>query len=147
MKVELETVQEVITRITDPKIAQKVVDALEKQAREEKAEEAAVKEAAKEPKIKKRLAVVITYADQKPNVEDFCAFIVQIPEEANHLQIPEKLQQVAKAFNGTKKGQRNPLKTVGETFESASPKFFKTEGLQSKSKYPSVIITARNALA
>jgi hypothetical protein len=101
---------------------------------------------AKEPKNKKEFVVLVS--DPNGNINtDLVAWVLQIEEGESPDSVKEKLSLAAAKFNNTKKGQKMPVETVGETIEVVQRKIMVEEAkVWIKTKVPVLVVTTDNSL-
>jgi hypothetical protein len=120
----------------------KVEDAKTREIVEQlKAREADEKESkgADGPKAKSQYVIVA-------NGDRSFGWAIVMPEDAAPQSVLDRINAASHAFNMSKRGKKHPVKTVGESLESTSRKFFKNEGLQVKNKLMVPIIVTDNKL-
>lgn len=143
MKVGLDILTDVLKEHKlDKSLIDKIVREVEKTAER-------IKEEEKEHKVKpakKKFVVVLTGSDIK-DVGDITGFIVQIPEDKSSTLVKKAVLDGVSNFNTTKKGQKWPVKTVGEACESVGGKFFKCNGMTVKTKSPVEFIELKNKIS
>jgi hypothetical protein len=115
------TVRESLVQANVPAEAIKQVLAdLEKAAEEEKA--------ARKPKSKSKKQWVILAMDKEGQYKhvETVAFAFQIEENAAPQCILDRIHAAANSFNGTRKGRKHPVKTIGATCEAVGGKHWKS---------------------
>ena len=142
MKTDIETVQEVLeSSELEPELAQKILKQIEDQT-ELEAEEA---KAERVPAQKKQFVLLVS--DPNGTIQtDLVGWAVQIPEDDAPATVTDRLIRAAYEFNISKKGRRNPVKTVGETCESVGASYFNEQALWVKNKVPVKVITTDNKI-
>lgn len=96
----------------------------------------------KPPPMKRQFAILISDPAGVMPETDLVGWVVQIPEAASVLTIPERIHKAAYDFNASRRGRRNPVSTVGEACEAVAAKHFKDSEIAIKTKIPvSVIVT------
>jgi hypothetical protein len=119
------TVQSLRENGATPELIEKTVSDLKKA----KAEEAAEK--ANAPKQKNKTQFVVLVSKPAPGQvagKDQVGWVMQIEESASPAVAFDRVVAAANAFNGSKKGKRVPVKTIGETLENVPAKFYKEPG-------------------
>jgi hypothetical protein len=107
----------------DKQLAAKVLKEIQAAAAEEKEERAA----AKGPKLKNAFSVLLNDPENVLQGRSFSGWIVQMPEETPQALALDKARAAGHAFNQSKKGRKNPVKTLGEVFADCPRKFWKTD--------------------
>ena len=98
------------------------------------------------PLVKKQFVTLISDNEGKLVDQDFASWVVQIPEDESPATVIDKIHQSAYNYNGTSKGQRLPVKSVGEACESVSAKLFKENNLWVKTKIPVLAVRCSNKI-
>jgi len=137
MKISIEEIESVLSE-TNLSVAEKqeIIQKLERIVQEEKDN--------KEPTTKaKKPFIGITTGG---NINDAPLYIVQIKDDLNHEEIIPKIIEAVKEFNETKKGRKNPIKTLGEAMEHCKRKLFTSRGISVKTKEAIIIVKTDNNL-
>jgi len=108
--------------------------------------EVAAEESDKEPAIKKQYVVLVSDPEGKLPKDDFVAWVLQVPEDANVNDTVPLVWDSAWAFNVSKKGRLLPVKTVGDAIENVSAKFFKERNIWVKTKTPVLVLRTDNVI-
>lgn len=122
----------------DPKVSSEIIDELIR-----------IQEEAKELREKntKNQFVILTTGLPPSNKIDECFMsIIQIPEDASPTSVIENIKDGCREYNNTKKGTKNPVKTLGEALEIPPRKYFKNRKINIKTKEPVFIIETPNDL-
>ena len=126
-------------------IDQSKIDDLLYKLQEEQTQKDAEKE--KPEKVKKNfLCIVCDPNGDMADIRDYSAWVVQIPEDDDPEEVLSKIHEAAQEFNCTKKGRKHPVKSVVETCECVSSKYFTSKNVWLKTKYPVQIITSDNKI-
>ena len=126
MKIDADSIIELITTtVKDEEQKKSLLTEVEKLVEEIKEEKELNKGAKKRAKNK---FVAVQCGDP-----DMC-YILQVKDEFDVATIDAGIRKAIGEFNATKKGQKHPIKTIGEAFEHMPAKFFKAQGLTNKSK-------------
>ena len=97
------------------------------------------------PKIKQQYVIVIS--DPKKTItEELTGWVVQIPDSESVLTVTDRIKKAAYNYNASKKGQKYPIKTIGEAIESIGSKFFKPYDLKVKTKEAVFVVATDNIL-
>jgi hypothetical protein len=97
------------------------------------------------PKVKQQFVIVVSDPN-KMITEDLTGWIVQIPDSESVLTVTDRIKKAAYNYNASKKGQKYPIKTIGEAVESIGNKFFKPYDLKVKTKEPVFVVVTDNVL-
>tara|TARA_B100001778_G_scaffold284581_1_gene251043 strand:+ start:157 stop:612 length:456 start_codon:yes stop_codon:yes gene_type:complete len=98
------------------------------------------------PLVKKQFVTLISDNEGKLVDQDFASWIVQIPEDDSPATVIDKIHQSAYNYNVTSKGQRLPVKSIGEACESVSARLFKENNLWVKTKIPVLAVRCSNKI-
>ena len=97
------------------------------------------------PKIKQQYVIVVS--DPKKTItEELTGWVVQIPDSESVLTVTDRIKKAAYNYNASKKGQKYPIKTIGEAVESIGNKFFKPYDLKVKTKEAVFVVVTDNIL-
>ncbi len=117
--------------------------ALVKLAKDEKA----ARDAEKEPKPKLQYVLLVSDPNKViPAGTELVGWMTRIKEDADAGGILDRIFKAIRNFNLSKKGRKNPVKTVGDGLEGVTRKFFKEEEIQIVNKEAVRIIFTDNAL-
>jgi hypothetical protein len=97
------------------------------------------------PKVKQQFVIVVSDPN-KMITEDLTGWIVQIPDSESVLTVTDRIKKAAYNYNASKKGQKYPIKTIGEAVESIGNKFFKPYDLKVKTKEAVFVVVTDNVL-
>jgi hypothetical protein len=98
--------------------------------------------------VKRPYAVVISDPDGViPRGVEFTGWAFQHDEELGILDIPRRLEEVARDYNATRSGQKQPVASVGETIQVAALSLFKGQKLQRKHKDPVAVLITNNKVS
>ena len=86
------------------------------------------------PKLKNKFGFLLLDEAGDIKVENLAGFIYQIQEDCDFNTSMDRLRAAVKVFNQTKKGLKNPVKSVADAFQVIAPKLLKAEGFIRKSK-------------
>lgn len=100
----------------------------------------------KPPPVKKQFVMMVSDPQGELEGKDFTGWILQIPEEDSPYVAEERIFRAAYDFNASKKGSRNPVKTVGETCEFVAARFFKEHNVWVKNKEPVLLVRTSNKI-
>jgi hypothetical protein len=131
-KIDLDKVKLVLQRNEpDPRKVADIINELQMEIQAEEEEKAL-----RPPPVKKEFLFLLSDPNGKLRGEDLVGWVVQIPEGDSPLTAPERIVAAANAFNGTGKGRRLALETIGEACEMVSPRLFKEQNIWIKTKMP-----------
>ena len=98
------------------------------------------------PLVKKQFVTLISDNEGKLVDQDFASWVVQIPEDESPATVIDKIHQSAYNYNVTSKGQRLPVKSIGEACELVSARLFKENNLWVKTKIPVLAVRCSNKI-
>jgi len=130
-KISVEKLQDILTESKIPtekqeEILQQIQEAL-KAEKEEKEEN-------KVPRQKSQLGVILIDENKQILTDNVAALIYEIPQSSNHDSVMDNLKKAAAEFNNTKKGLKQPVKSVTDAFLTIKPKILKGHSLKKKTK-------------
>jgi len=132
-KIDLDTLKEILRdHVEDTTQAQ-----ILKEINQVLIEKEEVKEKDKPEKIEKKSIVILTSLPTGTNPKDLesvTGFYTEIPLEDHIGNTAEKLKNAQSTYHQSKKGKKNPAKTIGDLLEFASSKTLKGEGIHKKPK-------------
>jgi hypothetical protein len=142
-KVDLEIVAEVLKENElDPATVDRIVRQLA-HAAEKAAEEAA---AEREPVTRKQWVIVLSDPHDELPDEDMVGWVLQIPENDSPATAVERVVKAAHAFNATRRGRKNPARSIAEACEVVGAKFLKEQNVAVKTKLPVTALKSDNVL-
>lgn len=100
----------------------------------------------KTPPVKKRFVFLVSDPGGQLAGIDLVGWVLQMPEDQSPYQAEERLIKSAYEYNMTKKGQRMPVKTIGETCEFVSAKIHKEQDIWVKTKEPILVVRTENKI-
>ncbi|MDP2138399.1 MAG: hypothetical protein Q8J74_11175 [Candidatus Didemnitutus sp.] len=100
----------------------------------------------KPPAPKKQFVVLLSDPSGKLPKQDLTGWVVQIPEDASPYSTTDRIFKASYDFNASKRGRMLPVKSIGESLESASAKYFKESELWVKTKMPVAVVVTDNVL-
>lgn len=98
------------------------------------------------PRIKQQFVVLVSDPNNTINNVDLTGWVLQIPENESPVTVVDRIKKAAYNFNASNKGQKHPVKTIGEAIESVKTKFHKAYDLKIKTKEPVLVILTDNKL-
>ena len=140
-KIEVNQVAEILKKHKiEPSLLREIVEAMNEVTQPEGDEDI------KPPAQKKQFVILLSDMDGKLPKKDLTGWIVQIPENASPFSTTDRIFKASYDFNASKKGRMLPVKSVGESLESASAKYFKESELWVKTKMPVAVVVTDNVL-
>ena len=140
-KIEVNQVADILKKHKiDPSLLREIVEEMNEATQPEADEDI------KPPAAKKQFVVLLSDPEGKLKKADLVGWVVQIPEDASPHSTTERIFKGAYDFNASKKGRLLPVKSVGESLESVSPKYFKESELWVKTKLPVAVMVTDNVL-
>jgi hypothetical protein len=140
-KIEVNQVADILKKHKiDPSLLREIVEEMNEVTQPEADEDI------KPPAAKKQFVVLLSDPQGKLAKADLVGWVVQIPEDASPHSTTERIFKGAYDFNASKKGRLLPVKSVGESLESVSAKFFKEAELWVKTKLPVAVMVTDNVL-
>jgi hypothetical protein len=128
-KISLEQLQDVLTESKiEPEKQKEILENLQQIIKEEKENKDVV------PRQKSQLGVILLDEKGELRNDNIGALIYEISATQNHDDVMANVRKSATEFNNTKKGQKNPIKSVSEVFAHVKPKILKANGLKRKTK-------------
>lgn len=100
----------------------------------------------KPPAPKKQFVIPLSDPEGKLPKKDLTGWVVQIPENASPFSTTDRIFKASYDFNASKKGRMLSVKSVGESLESSSAKYFKEAELWVKTKMPVAVVVTDNVL-
>lgn len=144
-KVDVDIIADVlINNQFEPDVISKLLQEIENQ-QEIVAEE---EKATREPPVKKQWVIVVS--DPRgtlPEGEDYVGFVAQIPEDEDVATTTDRLEKAAFEFNISKKGRKNPVKTLSEACQAVGTKFTKEQDIFIKTKLPVTVLRTDDKIA
>jgi len=140
-KIEVNQVADILKKHKiDPSLLREIVEELNEVTQPDADEDI------KPPAMKKQFVVLLSDPEEKLKKQDLVGWVVQIPEDASPHSTTERIFKGAYDFNASKKGRLLPVKSVGESLESVSAKYFKEAELWVKTKLPVAVMITDNVL-
>ncbi|MCD8284433.1 MAG: hypothetical protein LUD39_04440 [Opitutae bacterium] len=142
-KVDLDILQMVLQRNSiDAKITAQIISDIQEELKLEKLENTE-----KEPVVKKKYVFVACDPEGILEGRELTGYVVQIPEDQSEFTVTEKITISAYEYNRTKKGRRNPVKSISEACEFVPAKFFKDQKIWIKNKEAAFLFPTDNVIA
>ncbi len=143
-KVDLEILQMILQRNSvDAKITAKIISDIQEELKLEKIEN----QENRDPIVKKKFVFIACDPEGILDENELTGYVVQIPEDESEFAVLEKISLAAYEFNRTKKGRRNPVKSISEACEFVPAKFFKDQKIWVKNKEAAFLLPTDNEIA
>jgi hypothetical protein len=98
------------------------------------------------PPVKKQFVILVSDPEGKFSEDLFTGWVLQIPEDQSPLDVNAQLIRAAYEFNQSKKGARDPARTITDVCEIVSSKFLRAQQIWVKTKEPILIIRTDNQI-
>lgn len=139
-KLTITQVAEVVNKNEpDPEIRSRIMEGIKLAVQPDDGKE-------KEPAVKKQFVVLVSDPEGRMPKCDLVAWVLQIPENESVATTEDRLIAAGYRFNGTRKGQLFPVKTIGEAIENLPSYFFKEQDVWVKTKTPVLVLRTSNAI-
>ena len=100
----------------------------------------------KPPPVKKQFVMMVSDPEGELEGKNYTGWVLQIPEEDSPYVAEERLMKGAYEHNATKKGQRMPVKSIGEACEVVPARIYKEQNIWVKTKEPVLLVRSSNVL-
>lgn len=97
------------------------------------------------PKVKNQFVVVISDPNQTIS-SDLVGWVLQMPEDDDISTVLDSIKKGAYNFNASRKGNKYPVKSIGEALNAVPSKFFKPYAVKVKTKEPIYVVVTDNVL-
>ncbi|MGF0069723.1 hypothetical protein [Candidatus Spyradosoma sp. SGI.093] len=142
-KVDLDILQLVLTRNkVDARMTAKIISEIQEEIKLEQLEN----KENKVPAAKKKFVFVACDPEGALDGVELTGYVVQIPEEDSEFTATEKIIVAAYEYNRTRKGRRNPVKSISEACEFVPAKFFKDQNVWVKNKEAAFLLPTDNVI-
>jgi hypothetical protein len=101
----------------------------------------------KPPKIEKKTIVIVTAQPEGTGpqaIQTMAGFATEVAASTSPAEVKTGLSEALMEFNESKKGRKNPAKTLGELFEEAPARILKNNGILKKPKEPAEFVWCPN---
>jgi hypothetical protein len=137
-KVDLDVVQKILKENgVDVRVAAEILNQLRDVVKEEAVE--------REKPAKKQMLVLVSEPEEGLP-KDLTGWVIQLLEDDDPKEVADKIVEVAKAFNESPKGQRQPVDSFGDAVQSISSKLYKESDLWIKTREPVRVIPVKNSI-
>ncbi len=144
MKLDIELFEHLLNEF---KIEQKTAEAIVERAKEEA--EAAKGDAGNGAKKSKYKYLIVASDPDKqiPNLENVPMWVFKVKDEEAHTDVLKRFYKGVYDYNAkSRKGKKNPIKTIGDGIQAVGPKFFKPEKSPVLTKEPVIILVTDNKI-
>lgn len=100
----------------------------------------------KTERSKKKFLFVACDHDGVLEGKELTGYVVQIPEDESEFSVEERIAKAAYEYNRTRKGQRNPVKTIAEACEFVPARIFKDQDVWVKNKEAAFLLPTNGLL-
>lgn len=100
----------------------------------------------KDKKIQKKYVFIACDPENILESRNLTGYVVQIPADESEFCVERKISEAAYEYNRTRKGQRNPVKTIAEACEFVPARFFKDQDVWVKNKEAAFLLPTNNEL-
>lgn len=143
MKVDIEDVQLALSQYgVDQTVARKIVDDVRQAAEDAKGDAAPGK------KTKYKHLIVASDPEGKyPNLAEIPMWVFKVPSEENHTDVMPRFFKGVYDFNAkSRKGRKNPIRSVADGIQSVGSKHFKPNKTPVLTKEPVIILVTDNKI-
>lgn len=141
-KVDLDLLQFVLERNSvDARLTAQILSDIQEQIKLEKMEAEE-----REPPTKKKFVFVASDPEGVLDGRELVGWVVQIPEDQSEFSVEERIYAATYEYNRSKKGRRDPAKTVGEACERVPAKMFREQQIWVKNKEAAYLLPSRNVI-
>jgi hypothetical protein len=98
------------------------------------------------PPVKKQFVILVSDPDGKFTEDLFTGWVLQIPEDRSPLEINAQLIRAAYEFNRSKKGAREPAKSITDVCEVVPQKILRAQSVWVKTKEPVLLVRTDNQI-
>ena len=143
-KIDLDLLQMVLQRNSvDARLTAQILSDLQEQIKIEKMEEAARD---REPRTKKKYVFVASDPEGVLAGRELVGWVVQIPEDQSEFSVEERIFAATYEYNRSKKGRRDPARTVGEACERVPAKTFREHQIWVSNKEAAYLLPTENVI-
>jgi hypothetical protein len=98
------------------------------------------------PPVKKQFVILVSDPEKKFAAELFTGWVLQIPEDKSPLEVNGQLIRAAYEFNRSRKGSREPAKTITDVCELVPAKVLRAQSLWVRTKEPVLVVRTDNRI-
>ncbi|MDR2030498.1 MAG: hypothetical protein LBP65_03485 [Puniceicoccales bacterium] len=98
------------------------------------------------PPVKKQFVILVSDPDGKFQEDLFTGWVLQIPENQSPMEIGARLIRAAHDFNQSKKGARDPAKSITDVCEIVPAKVLRNQQVWVRTKEPVLLIRTDNRI-
>mgnify|MGYP001256727747 CR=1 FL=1 len=144
MKVDIEDIQLALSQHgVDQKVARQIIEDVTQAAEDAKGGSAAKK------KTKYKYLIVASDPDgtKKAQIENTPMWVFKVPDEEKHTDVLPRFYKGVYDFNAkSRKGRKNPIKTVGDGIQTVGSKHFKPNKSPILTKEPVIVLVTDNKI-
>ncbi|MDR0428698.1 MAG: hypothetical protein LBG86_01530 [Puniceicoccales bacterium] len=141
-KLDIDLIREVMRRNEiDYEVISQVLEDLEMEISSDEMEKGELL-----PPVKKQFVILVSDPDGRFADALFTGWVLQIPEDQSPLEVNAQLIRAAYEFNRSKKGARDPAKTITDVCEIVPIKFLKAQQVWVKTKEPVLLVRTDNQI-
>lgn len=145
MKVDITDIEHILNKHNvDRTVINAVVEDAKQAVEDAKADDGA--EGQKKGKYK-HLIVVSDPDNRCPDISELSMWILKVKEEENHTDVLPRLYKGVYDYNEkSRKGRKNPVKTLGDAMQTVGPKFYKPAKSPILTKEPVIVLVSDNTI-
>jgi hypothetical protein len=141
-KVDIDLVRRVLQRNdVDGDVISQVLDDLESELSGDDGEPITL-----QPPVKKQFVILVSDPDGKFQNDLFTGWVLQIPEDRSPLEVTTQLMRTAQEYNRTKRGSRDPAKTITDVCEIIPTKLLRAQSVWVRTKEPVLLVRTDNQI-
>ena len=97
------------------------------------------------PKVKQQYVILVSDSNGIIS-EDLTGWVLQMPEDKDCRDVVEGIKKAAYNYNASKKGQKYPVRNIGQAINAVSNKFLKPYDVKVKTKESVYVVVTDNNL-
>jgi len=97
------------------------------------------------PKVKQQYVILVSDPD-KLIKKDLTGWVLQMPEDEDVREVVDGIKKAAYNYNASKKGQKYPVRNIGQAVNSVGNRFMKPYSIKVKTKEAVYVVTTDNVL-
>ncbi|MDR3117049.1 MAG: hypothetical protein LBT98_00515 [Puniceicoccales bacterium] len=98
------------------------------------------------PPVKKQFVILVSDPDGKFQEDLFTGWVLQIPEDESPLEVNARLIRAAYEFNRSKKGSRDPARSITDVCEVVPAKVLRMQSVWVRTKEPVLLVRTDNRI-
>lgn len=148
MKVNIEDVEHILSKYKiDQKTIAAVVDEVVQATEDAKADNGADGDKAKKAKYKHLIVASDPDGSARAVLERTPMWVFKVPDDENHTEVMPRFFRGVYDFNAkSRKGKKNPIKSVGDGIQAVGTKFYKPNKSPILTKEPVIVIVTDNKI-